>query len=100
MDPERRRAWVEPPPEAYFRVTNPERFRPLHGHALGLLARRQATHDVGASEAFELLPGLMHPFEHARPPVTLTPAAPGAAVIAVAFTAFPSLLVRYGRWHA
>jgi hypothetical protein len=92
--------WREPPPEAYSRVTNPERFRPLHGHALELLARLRATYDLAASEAFELLPGLMHPFEHARPPVTLTPRVPGAAPIAVAFTMFPSLLVRCGWWHS
>jgi len=90
----------EPAPEEYSRVTNPERFRPLHGHALDLLARLEATYDVTRSEAFDSLPGLMHPFEHARPPVMLTPVAPSAAPVAVAFTAFPSLVIRYGRWHA
>ena len=95
--------WGEPPPEAYSRVTNPERFRPLHAHALGRLADLQATYDVAASETFELLPGFgppVAPVEPARPPVTLTPRAPGAAPIAVAFTTFPSLLVRCGRWHS
>src|SRR5438105_1609369 len=98
MDPKRSDD-LEPSSETYGRVTNPERFRSLHGHALGLLARLQATYDVVWSEAFELLPGLTQPFEQARPPATLTPTLPGAAPIAVAFTAFPSLLVRYGRWH-
>ena len=42
----------------------------------------------------------MQPFEQVRPPVTLTPAAPGAAPVAVAFTPFPSLMVRCGRWLA
>jgi hypothetical protein len=92
--------WRGPPPEAYSRVTNSERFRPLHAHALGRLADLQATYDVAASEGFELLPGIMQPFEHARPPVTLRPGAPGAAPVAVAFTTFPSLLVRCGRWHS
>jgi hypothetical protein len=32
--------------------------------------------------------------------VTLTPVRPDAAPIAIAFTAFPSLSVRVGRWHA
>jgi hypothetical protein len=89
----------EPPPEAYSRVSDPERFRPLHGHALDVLARLQAVYDVAARAAFELLPGAMQPFEHARPPVTLTPADPGAAPLSVAFPAFPSLLVRAGRWY-
>lgn len=91
--------WREPPPEAYSRVTNPERFRPVHGHALDLLARLRSTYNVTASPTFELLPGIMQPFEHARPPVTLTPAVPGAGPLSVAFTAFPSLLVRAGRWY-
>jgi len=91
--------WHEPPPEAYSRVTDPERFRPVHGHALDLLARLEAAYDVTASAAFELLPGAMQPFAHARPPVTLTPAVPGAAPLSVAFTTFPSLLVRAGRWY-
>jgi hypothetical protein len=96
-DPQGR--WREPAPEEYSRVTNPERFRPLHRHALDLLARLEAAYVVTRSEAFALLPGLMQPFEHARPPVTLTPAAPGAAPVAVAFAPFPGLVVRYGRWH-
>jgi hypothetical protein len=89
----------EPPAEAYSRVTNPERFRVLHEHADGLLARLRADHDVAVSARFELLPVLMQPFEHARRPVTLTPVAADAAPLSVAFTTFPSLLVRYGRWH-
>ncbi len=92
--------WHEPAPESYSRVTNPERFRPLHQHALELLARLEATHDVRRSDAFDLLPGVMQPFDYARPPVTLTPVAPDATRVAIAFTTFPSLVIRYGCWHA
>lgn len=88
-----------PPPEAYSRVTNPERFLPLHARALGLVDRLVAEFAVIRTETFALLPG-MQPFEHAQPPVTLTPAVPEAAPLAIAFTSFPSLLVRYGRWLA
>lgn len=35
-----------PPPEACSRVTNPERFRPLHDFALTLLAQLHASFDV------------------------------------------------------
>jgi hypothetical protein len=35
-----------PPPEAYSRVTNPERFRPLHDFALTLLAQLHGSFDV------------------------------------------------------
>jgi hypothetical protein len=88
-----------PTPEAYSRVTNPERFRPLHTLALALVDRLTADYDVARTDAFALLPG-MQSFEHARAPVTLTPLAPDAAPVAIAFTTFPSLIVRYGRWLA
>jgi hypothetical protein len=50
------RKWgVESPPEeAYSRVTNPERFRPLHGSAERLLGRLEATFDVEREEGYEL----------------------------------------------
>ena len=88
-----------PPLEAYSRITNPERFRPLHTLGLALVTRLAADYDIVTTDTFDLLPG-MQPFEHARAPVTLTPVAPDAAPIAIAFTAFPSLIVRYGRWLA
>jgi hypothetical protein len=87
----------EPPPHTYSQVTDPERFRPLHGIALDLLERLAAEYDVSRSESFEMMPGLTSS-EHARPPITLTPNAPTAAPIAIAFTAFPSLVARFGRW--
>ena len=88
----------DPPLEAYSRVTDPERFRPLHTRALNLLEDLWAEYDVSRDASFELLPD-MTPFEHARPPVALTPTLPMAAPVAVAFTTFPSLLVRFGRWQ-
>jgi hypothetical protein len=89
-----------PRPEEYSRVTNPERFRALHGHALEMFERLEAVYAVRRSVAFELLPRVMRAFEYARPPVTLTPVSPAAAPIAIAFTTFPSLVVRCGRWYA
>ena len=86
-------------PEAYSRVTNPERFRPLHTLALALVDGLTADYDLARTGAFALLPG-MQSFAHARAPVTLTPVAPDAAPVAIAFTTFPSLIVRYGRWLA
>jgi len=88
---------LEAVPEAYSRVTNPERFRSLHGLALELVARFRSKYDVIESDTLELIPDIMRPIEHARPPITLTPTASGAAPIAIAFTLFPSLIVRCGR---
>jgi hypothetical protein len=89
----------EPDPEAYSRVTNPERFLSLHTSALALLDRLILEYDVIRTDAFTFMPN-MTPFDQARPPVTLTPTAPEAASVAIAFTTFPSLIVRYGKWSA
>lgn len=92
-----RRAGDKLLPHAYSQVTDPERFRPLHRIALDLLERLAVEYDVSRSESFEMVPGLT-PFENALTPITLTPNAATAAPIAVAFTAFPSLVTRFGRW--
>ncbi len=77
----------------------PERFSRLQPFALDLLKRLERDYDVFRSEAFELAPR-MRPFEHARPPVTLTPTVPTAAPIAIGFAPHPSVIVRFGRWVA
>jgi hypothetical protein len=83
--------------DAYSRVTEPERFRPLHRLALDLVHHLEGEYAVIREERFELLPW-MAPFEHAHPPLTLFPITTTAAPIAIAFTAFPSVVVRFGRW--
>ena len=87
-----------PPPEAYSRVTNPERFRPLHSFIVGLIGRLEAAFDVQRLEAY----GLDDELERGdlvRPSVKLFPRDSGAAPVVVAFTAFPGLRVRVGHWH-
>lgn len=88
-----------PLPESYSRVTDADRFRPLHALAVELLERLAESYDATRTADFEPLAG-QPPFEHARPPITLTPAAATAAPISVAFTRFPGLVVRCGRWLA
>jgi hypothetical protein len=87
-----------PDEEAYSRVTNPERFAPLHDIAAGLLNRLEATFDVERAEGYGLDPEL-ESVELARPSTRLIPRNPGAAPIVVAFTAFPGVFVRFGRWY-
>jgi Family of unknown function (DUF6226) len=86
-----------PPLEAYSRVTNPERFRPLHGVALTLLEQLHASFNAEKVEGYgldsELESGAL-----ARPSVRLIPDDPKAAPLTITFTTFPGLKVRVGRW--
>jgi hypothetical protein len=87
-----------PPPEAYSRFTDPERFRPLHNVALRLLEQLQVAFNVERFEGYgldsELEAGYL-----ARPGVRLVPRGPKAAPLAIAFTTFPGLRVRVGLWR-
>lgn len=85
-----------PPPEAYSRVTDADRFRPLHGLILDLLAKLEADFDIERAEGYgldvELEAGVA-----ARPSVRVAPTDSAAAPIVVVFSSFPGLTVRYGR---
>jgi len=87
-----------PPLEAYSRVTNPERFGSLHRFAAELLNRLEREFDAERSEKYGLDPDLEQGFKLARPSVTLVPRDAAAAPIVVAFSAFPGIVVRFGRW--
>jgi hypothetical protein len=87
-----------PPLEAYSRVTNPERFASLHDVAAELLDRLELEFDVERAEGYGLDPELAEGCKLARPSVTLVPRDVGAAPIVIAFTAFPGVRVRFGRW--
>jgi Family of unknown function (DUF6226) len=97
-DPGMRRRWGPegPPKEAYGRVTNPERFRPLHAFADRLLERLEAQYDADREEGY----GLDDELERnpTRPTVRLTPRSTDAAPLTVTFTTFPGLFVRLGHW--
>jgi hypothetical protein len=86
-----------PPLEAYSRVTK-GRFASLHDVAAELLDRLELEFDVERMEGSSLDPELEEGCKLARPSVTLVPRDVGAAPIVVAFSAFPGLRVRFGRW--
>ena len=77
-----------PPEEAYSRVTEPERFAPLHGWALEAVARLQREYEVmlhedGVTDAdLERSP-------LSRPLMKLTQILDSSAPITIAFTEFP-----------
>jgi Family of unknown function (DUF6226) len=85
-----------PPPEGYSRVTNAERFRPLHRFALERLEELQSKFAVQRAEVDVPDPDIKVPL--ARPSIRLEPRQAGAAPIVVSFTTFPGLYVRCGRW--
>jgi hypothetical protein len=87
-----------PPLEAYERVTNPERFAPLHNLAAELMARLELEFDVERAEGDSLDPELEDGHKLARPGIALQPRDVGAAPIAIIFSTFPGVHVRFGRW--
>jgi hypothetical protein len=89
-----------PPPDAYSRVTNPERFAPLHDFAKTLLATLEKTFEVERAEGYDLDPQVPVALrDRIQPAVRLRPRSASAASLLVSFTNFPGLVVRAGRWH-
>ena len=88
-----------PPLEAYSRVTNPERFASLHDSAAGLLHRLEREFETERREAYGLDPELEHDCNLSCPSVALLPCDVGAAPLIIAFSDFPGLRVRFGRWY-
>ena len=88
-----------PPPEAYSRVTNPERFASLHNVAAELLDRLELEFDAERARGYGLDPELEQGCKLARTTETLVPRDGGAAPIVVTYSAFPGVRVRYGRWY-
>jgi Family of unknown function (DUF6226) len=86
-----------PPPEAYSRVSDPERFHPLYNAALRLLEHLEAAFNIERFEGYGLDSGL-EVGDLARPSVRLVPRDPMAAPLAIAFTTVPGLKIRLGRW--
>jgi hypothetical protein len=76
-------------------VTNPEQYRPLHGLARDLLDCLTADYAVERVEGLSIDEQLHHGVPVDRV-VRLTP--PAGAPLTIAFTLFPGLIVRYGRW--
>ena len=81
-----------PPEEAYSRVTDAERFRGLHAAARSLATALQDAYDVTRLEGVAPDPTT----GDAAPTLTLVPSTPEASSLAMVFTAFPGLLLRYG----
>ena len=84
----------DPSDDEYRRVTNPGRFVVLHEAAERLLDELTEQFTVERREAKEPLGGTGDLVRTVR----LIPRMPAAAPLAVAFTDFPSVVLRLGRW--
>lgn len=89
----------DPPPEAYGRVTNPERFAVLHDEADLVIADLTARY---RAEARELDP-LSRDHEASSPSllrvVRLEPSADDCAPLTITYSTFPGLAVSAGWWR-
>ena len=86
-----------PPDDAYSRVTEPERFKPLHDWVLEVVARLQKDYEITLDEG----QGMDTELERvplSRPTVTMTPLQDSCAPVTIAFIDFPGLAVRFGHW--
>lgn len=86
----------EAKPEDYSRVTDPGRYAVLHERAERLLDKLAAQYTVERRESKEAL----HPAGEPVRVVRLIPRTPAAAPLAIAFTGFPGVVLRLGRWYA
>jgi hypothetical protein len=84
-----------PPPEAYSRITNPERFEPLLRVAMDQVERLEREFDIERVDCFGLDPDLERA-DLTRASINLIPADSTAASILIAFTSFPAVIVRSG----
>lgn len=84
-----------PPDEAYSRVTDPQRYAPLHAIARDVLHDLQRRFDVTAHASSELDPNKTDQ----APVTTLVPSDPASSPLSVTFTAFPGLIVSFGHSH-
>jgi len=87
-----------PLPKEYTRVTNPERFLPLHDLAVDIMSGLREAYEVIESPTYESHSRLRPRVEYARPPITLTPVSSKEAPISIAFTTFPGVFVRCGKF--
>lgn len=76
-----------PKDEAYSRVSDPERYRPLHRRADLLVQRLDSVYDAVVTD---------DTLDRAERAVRVAPADPDAAPVTIGWTDFPGLVVRFG----
>ena len=87
------------PDDAYGKFTQTERFGVLHQRADALVADLEVRYHVERTDGLDVDLDLATLSRSCARLVRLTPTTPDAAPLTVAWTTFPGLLVRLGRWH-
>lgn len=90
---------AEPPEESYSRVSNPERFAPIHTVADALIRWLERTFDVAAERREEVAGDLLRAPEGFLRAVRVTPNAASAAPLTFVFTSFPGIQLHAGALH-
>ena len=88
-----------PDPELYSKVTNPERFLPLHDFTLNLIKTLVTSYDVKYEEGLTSDNAPIHSITLARPSIRLTPKNENAAPLVFRFSTFPGVAIRFGLWE-
>nr|WP_281282350.1 DUF6226 family protein [Rhodococcus oryzae] len=90
-------AMDSPPPDAYDRVTNPERFAVLHPAARAMVEDLERRFDVQV-ERGEGGGGYIKTGATLTEYIRLVPTDPAAAPLVIGFTNFPGIFLRVGAW--
>lgn len=85
-----------PPPDAHSRVTDPERFRPLHRAGLELVADLRAVYEADMLEETNDLADAFREIGLDRPSLRIDPREAGASPLTIVFTAFPGVAIGFG----
>ncbi|ALE06021.1 hypothetical protein AL755_11950 [Arthrobacter sp. ERGS1:01] len=88
-----------PPMDSYSRVSNLQRFLPLHAVAGALIAWLQDTFEVSVVEDPEVTTDLLHLPNDVVRAVRVVPASPTAAPLTFVLTRFPGVFLHAGSLH-
>lgn len=88
-----------PPEDSYSRLSNLERFAPLHTVAEALISWIESTFDVETVEGREVAADLLHPKGEVTRAVRLTPRKPHCAALTFVMTSEPGMFLHAGALH-
>lgn len=88
-----------PPEDAYSRISNTERFAPLHAVADALIEWLQGTFDVAVDESAGVASDLLRPPEEVVRAVRIVPRDSSAAPLTFVLTGFPGVYLHAGMLH-